>query len=145
MFAVPLFALTLTTLVTIDGFEFNTTDEVDRYSNLIEEFRCPQCLNTNLAGSDAPVAQDLRRTIYELMLDNRTDQEIRDHLRARYGDFILFNPRVAPGTLILWFAPLVLGLLAIWLILHLHQRRNRVEITEAEIAAVREITQPDRD
>jgi cytochrome c-type biogenesis protein CcmH len=52
---------------TIDAFEFEDEDERLRYSALIAEFRCPKCLNTNLSGSDAPVARDLRRTVYRLV------------------------------------------------------------------------------
>ena len=67
---------------------FNFADEVQerRYRALIEEFRCPKCLNTNLAGSDAPIAQDLRKVVYRLVvIEGKREQEVRDYLQARYG------------------------------------------------------------
>lgn len=140
MFALGLLTIAFSTIVTVDGFEFTDSDEVARFSRLIEEFRCPQCLNTNLAGSDAPIAMDLRRTIYELMIDGKTDREIREYLRERYGDFILFQPRFTPKTLILWLLPVTLFLLAGLLVLQLRRSRGNGSLTEEELAKVDELT-----
>jgi cytochrome c-type biogenesis protein CcmH len=73
----------------IDTFAFADEIQERRYRALIEEFRCPKCLNTNLAGSDAPIAQDLRKVVYRLVVtEGKRDQEVRDYLQARYGDFL---------------------------------------------------------
>ena len=80
-----------------------------RYRALTEEFRCPKCLNTNLAGSDAPIAADLRATVHRLILEGATDQAIRDYLQARYGDFVLYDPPVRRDTLLLWIAPVAVA------------------------------------
>ncbi len=77
----------------IEAFPFDNATQEARYRALTEEFRCPKCLNTNLAGSDAPIAADLRTTVHRLILEGATDQAIRDHLQARYGDFVLYDPR----------------------------------------------------
>jgi cytochrome c-type biogenesis protein CcmH len=72
----------------IDTFEFSDEVQERRYRALIDEFRCPKCLNTNLAGSDAPIAQDLRKVVYRLVvIEAKADQEVRDYLQVRYGDF----------------------------------------------------------
>jgi cytochrome c-type biogenesis protein CcmH len=77
----------------IDTFEFSDEVQERRYRALIDEFRCPKCLNTNLAGSDAPIAQDLRKVVYRLVvIEAKADQEVRDYLQARYGDFVLYDP-----------------------------------------------------
>ncbi|MDE0645098.1 MAG: cytochrome c-type biogenesis protein CcmH [Gammaproteobacteria bacterium] len=131
--------MAFSTIVTVDGFEFTSSDEVARFSRLIEEFRCPQCLNTNLAGSDAPIAMDLRRTIYELMTEGKTDREIRDYLRERYGDFILFQPRFTPKTLILWLLPVVLCLIASLLVLQLRRSKLSESLTMEELAQVEKL------
>jgi cytochrome c-type biogenesis protein CcmH len=78
-----------------------------RYYALIDELRCPKCQNTNLAGSDAPIAHDLRSTVYRLLVeDNRSDDEIRQFLVDRYGDFVLYDPPFNPYTALLWLLPL---------------------------------------
>lgn len=82
-----------------------------RYRALIAELRCPKCLNQNIAGSDSPISADLRRTVRELLEEGRTPAEIRAYLVERYGDFILYRPRLTAGTLFLWAGPgVVFGL-----------------------------------
>ncbi len=66
----------------IEAFPFEDPAQEARYQALTEEFRCPKCLNTNLAGSDAPIAADLRATVHRLILEGATDQAIRDYLRG---------------------------------------------------------------
>ena len=73
----------------IDAYPFPNEELAVRYDALIAELRCPQCLNTNLAGSDAMIAQDLRREVHRMLLDGRSDDEILDFMHERYGDFIL--------------------------------------------------------
>ena len=82
-----------------------------RYKALIDEFRCPKCLNTNLSGSDAPIALDLRRSVYRLVRDGHTDQYIRDFLQQRYGDFVLYKPPFSGRTAFIWLIPIGLLLL----------------------------------
>ena len=140
MFASAFFVLALSVGVGVDDFEFETQTDANRYSSLIEEFRCPKCLNTNLAGSDAPIAQDLRRAVYRLIVEGKTDKEIRTYMRERYGDFILYNPRLTPKTLLLWFTPILLVMASIWLILRLKDRRSSVTLTAEEIERLRDLT-----
>lgn len=96
----------------VDVFDFKAPAEEARYRDLIAEFRCPKCLNTNLMGSDAPIAQDLRRTVYRLAIaEQRSDAEVREYLQERYGDFVLYDPPVRPATFVLWFGPVLLLLI----------------------------------
>jgi cytochrome c-type biogenesis protein CcmH len=91
-----------------------------RYLNLIHEIRCPKCLNETIADSDAPVAADLRREVRRLMGDGKSDDEIKDFLSARYGDFVLYRPRVNQTTWALWAGPFVflaIGGVVFWRIL----------------------------
>ncbi|MFW6093581.1 MAG: cytochrome c-type biogenesis protein [Pseudomonadota bacterium] len=102
----------------VDLHEFDSPAQESRYRALIAELRCPKCLNTNLAGSDAPIATDLRRTVHRLITEEgMSDEEIRAFLQARYGDFVLYEPPFRPDTWILWLGPvafLTLGALVIW-------------------------------
>jgi len=96
----------------IDAYPFPDEQLQQRYDGLIAELRCPQCLNTNLAGSDAMIAQDLRREVHRMLLDGHTDDEILAFMFERYGDFILYRPRLGAGTLVLWLGPLLLLMFA---------------------------------
>ena len=120
----------------IEAFPFDNTTQEARYRALTEEFRCPKCLNTNLAGSDAPIAADLRSTVYRLILEGATDQAIRDYLQARYGDFVLYDPPMRRGTLLLWIAPAVLLVIGLTTIVVLTRRRRGVSepLNDAERA-----------
>ena len=81
----------------VDVHHFPDADSERRYRALVNEFRCPKCLNVNISGSDAPIAQDLRAAVYRLaVLEGRSDREVRDFLQARYGDFRALRP--APET-----------------------------------------------
>jgi cytochrome c-type biogenesis protein CcmH len=80
----------------------------ERYQALAREIRCPKCQNESIADSDAPVAADLRREVRRLIGEGASDQEVKDFLAARYGEFVLYRPRVVPVTWALWIAPFAL-------------------------------------
>lgn len=103
----------------IDAYPFPNDEMEKRYNALIDELRCPQCLNTNLAGSDAMIAQDLRREVHRLILEGNSDQEILDFMYERYGDFILYKPRIKAGTILLWFGPVIFFLVALFVVLRM--------------------------
>ncbi len=110
----------------IDTFEFGDEIEQRRYRALIEEVRCPKCLNTNLAGSDAPIAQDLRKTVYRLVvIEAMSDQQVRDYLQTRYGDFVLYDPPFNARTWYIWVVPIALALLAVLVLLRMQRAGQR--------------------
>ena len=95
----------------IEVYDFDSKRQEAQYRGLIDEFRCPKCQNQNLAGSDAPIAQDLKQKTYDMVKDGRSDAEIRQYMQERYGDFISYSPPVRPSTWILWFFPPLLLIL----------------------------------
>ena len=82
-----------------------TAKQDAQFKHLLTELRCLVCQNQDLADSNAGLALDLREKVYNMVRDNRSDQEIIDYLTTRYGDFILFKPPMKSITLLLWFAP----------------------------------------
>lgn len=126
-FIVVLLALPLYASAAIDAYPFPNDQMRQRYNQLIDELRCPQCLNTNIAGSDAMIAKDLRRTVHKLVLEGKTDQQILDYMHERYGDFILYKPRIKAATYVLWFGPPILFLIAAFVAFRLigSRRGNR--------------------
>jgi cytochrome c-type biogenesis protein CcmH len=98
-----------------------------RVMSLSEELRCLVCQNETLAASQADLAVDLRREIRDQMRAGRNDKEIITFLTARYGDFVLYRPRVTPTTYLLWFGPFVLMVGGLGLLYHyLKQRRESI-------------------
>lgn len=79
-----------------------------RYERVIRELRCLVCRSETIADSNAPLAGDLRRQVREMMAAGKSDQEIFQHMTDRYGDYVLYKPPMAPRTLLLWGAPILL-------------------------------------
>jgi cytochrome c-type biogenesis protein CcmH len=78
-----------------------------RFQALIKEVRCVVCQNQSIADSNAPLAQDLRKKIATLIDEQRSNEEIKDYLAKRYGEFILLNPRFNKLTSLLWLFPVL--------------------------------------
>ena len=101
-----------------------------RYLGLIHELRCMQCQNETLADSSVGLAADLRLEIHELILAGKSDEQIRDYLVARYGEFILFRPRMSLRNLWLWAAPAVMLLVGLGIAVRVVRQRARLPITD---------------
>ena len=105
--AAALLAVVLTAQAA-DPLVFDDPEQEARYNKLTLELRCLVCQNQNLADSDAPLAQDLRKEIYDMMMAGQSDDQIKTFLVERYGDFVLYRPAMKGNTLALWLIPLVL-------------------------------------
>ena len=79
-----------------------------RLKQLAIELRCLVCQNQTLADSNAPLAEDLRREVREMIAKNMSDQEIIDFLVQRYGDFVLYRPQWKASNILLWIGPFLL-------------------------------------
>lgn len=109
----------------IDPFPFRSEVEEQRYRSLLEELRCTVCQNQSLADSDAPLARDLRRELFNMLQQDLSDMEIRHFMVERYGDFVLYRPPLARHTVLLWFGPIVLLLISLAAtVLVVRQRRQ---------------------
>jgi cytochrome c-type biogenesis protein CcmH len=82
-----------------------------RYENINRELRCLVCQNQTIADSNATLAQDLRKEVREMIAAGKTDAEIRTFMIDRYGDFVLYRPRMTATNFLLWAAPVLLLLL----------------------------------
>ena len=86
------------------------------YRELLGELRCMVCPNQSLLDSPSGLADDLRRRTRELVDAGHSREEVVTYMAERYGEFILYRPRLSPGTWVLWFAPLlVLFAAGFWL------------------------------
>ncbi|NNM50946.1 MAG: cytochrome c-type biogenesis protein CcmH [Pseudomonadales bacterium] len=93
---------------TINAYTFDSPAQEQRFRQLTEELRCPRCQNESLAGSDAPIARDLKDRTYLMLRSGKSDAEIKNFMVARYGDFVIYKPPLRPRTWVLWIGPWLL-------------------------------------
>ena len=105
----------------VDEKTFTDDSNQLRYDNLMKELRCLVCQNQSLADSGAGLAQDLRKKVVAMIEDGDSDQDIKDYMVQRYGEFILYRPSLNYATVMLWFGPFILLLIAIRVIVRIMQ------------------------
>ena len=93
-------------------YEFEDSFQEKRFYELISEIRCPKCTSGSIASSDVPVSRDLKKKIYQLVLDGSSDEEIKQYVSERFGEFSDYRPALRGANYFLWFGPFIfLGLL----------------------------------
>jgi len=112
----------------VETFKFKDEATNLRFQILSKELRCPKCQNQNLADSNSPIATDLRLVVYKQLQEGKSDQEIIDYMVYRYGDFVLYRPRLNNKTFILWFAPLALFVIFAGAIVYIIRKRSKTTI-----------------
>jgi cytochrome c-type biogenesis protein CcmH len=117
-------------VLAIDPIEMSDPALQERYRNLSHELRCMQCQNQSIADSPVGLAGDLRREVRQLLEEGKTDQEVRQHMRDRYGDFILFRPEFSPRNAWLWITPILLLLTGLFVALRIIRQRVTLAPTD---------------
>ena len=104
---------------------FTSPEHEERYHTLVDELRCLVCQNQTIAESNADLASDLRREVYRMVEDGRSEDDIAGFMVARYGDFVLYRPPLRGGTILLWAGPFLLAAIGLTaLALYLRRRRR---------------------
>ncbi|MEN8167969.1 MAG: cytochrome c-type biogenesis protein [Pseudomonadota bacterium] len=127
---------------TLESFDFSGTVSEQRFKSLIGELRCMVCQNESLAGSNAELAQDLRKEVYQLMTQGQSDEQIVDFLVARYSDFVLYDPPLRPSTYLLWFGPFVFLFIAALTLIYSISKRSRspeAQLTDEQRARIEQL------
>lgn len=122
-------------------------DAEQRLRVMAQELRCLVCQNQSLADSNAPLAEDLRREIRQLIKQGQSDQQIRDFMVSRYGDFVLYQPPLKTSTSLLWFGPFVLfafGLLIVGVVVR-KRSRQLPELSADEEKRLRRILEEEKN
>lgn len=104
--------------------QFRSTTEEARFHALAAELRCVMCQNQSLADSNALIALSLRREVLDLMREGRSNDQIKDHLVQRYGEFVLYRPKLSGHTWLLWAGPLLLLLVGGGVVATIVRRRG---------------------
>lgn len=97
-------------------YNFNTVEQQTRFDELTQNLRCLVCQNQTLAESNAPLAQDLRGQIFQMILNQKSNQDIKNYLIQRYGNFVTYTPPFNPSTYLLWGLPGLLLLIGILIV-----------------------------
>lgn len=117
----------------IDAYTFKDEAERARYTELTRELRCPKCQNQDIADSNAPIAADLRKEIYRMLGEGKSNQQMIDFMVDRYGEFVRYKPELNAHTWLLWFGPAGLLLGGVLLIGVIVVRRRRPSAEDANV------------
>lgn len=115
---------------TEEQLDFDSTEQQNTYNKLIIELRCLVCQNQNIADSNADLAKDLRNKTYELLKQGKTADEIRQFMRDRYGDFVLYAPPLEKKTWLLWIGPFVVLLITLLLVMRFIRQQSKIPFTD---------------
>ena len=94
-------------------YEFASLENEKRFYNLIKEVRCPKCTSGSLASSNAPVSEDIKLKIVELIKEGKSDNEIKEYIVNRFGRDVLYDPSLDKSTYFLWIAPIFILMTAL--------------------------------
>jgi len=132
----------------VESREFNHPEQEKNYYELIDELRCLVCQNQTIADSNADLAKDLRRQVYEMLQQGKSPQDIIDYMLARYGDFVLYKPPLKSKTILLWAGPaifLLLGLLLLFIYIRKKKSESSVELDQQQHKKIRQLLEQDED
>jgi cytochrome c-type biogenesis protein CcmH len=126
MFALVAALLVASVAFAIDTTRFDDPEKQAQYQRMTHELRCMQCLNTSIADSQVDLAADLRNEVRDLVEAGKTDEEIRQFMVDRYGEFILFRPR----TLWLYILPVVFVLIGVVVAVRVIRQKSKLVATD---------------
>jgi cytochrome c-type biogenesis protein CcmH len=126
-----------------ENYLFEDPNDRKTFLKLTAELRCPMCQNQNIADSDAMIAHDMRRKVYQLMLQGSSEQQVIDYMKARYGDFVHYQPPVTPVTIWLWALPVLFAFVMMGVFL-MRRKVAPEENIEAKLAAANKLLKDDQ-
>ncbi|GAB2779971.1 cytochrome c-type biogenesis protein CcmH [Halomonas shantousis] len=120
--------VTCPALAAIEVRQFDDPVLAQRYEDLTESLRCPKCENQAIGDSNSPIAADMRERVAAQLQEGRSDREIQDYMIQRFGDYVLYNPRLSERTWLLWGLPAGLVLLGALLIAFIVRLRRNAHV-----------------
>lgn len=125
-----------------ENYVFADPSQRKVFLELTAELRCPKCQNQNIADSDAPIAHDMRRKVYQLMQEGSDKPEVIGWMKDRYGDFVHYQPPVTPFTIWLWLLPVLFALLMAFFFIRRRKPQYEDDI-EAKLAKAEQMLKDD--
>lgn len=132
-----LLTLSLNCFAAVEYKKFDNPQQEEAYKVLIEELRCLVCQNQTIADSNAELAKDLRRQVYEMLRQGKSKDEIATFMTDRYGDFVLYNPPLKAKTGVLWIGPIVFLLIGLVMLIAFSRRKKadvNTRLSDEELA-----------
>ena len=114
-----------------ENYAFDDPKDRKTFLELTAVLRCPMCQNQNIADSDAMIAHDMRRKVYNLLKEGNSKQDVIDYMKERYGDFVYYQPPVTPVTVWLWALPVIFAFVMMGVFIY----RRKTEVPQQDIAA----------
>ncbi len=133
-FLILLIFATGSSMAAIEAYKFKDEQMEQDYKQLIDELRCLVCQNQNLAGSDAELAQDLRRQTHEMLMQGNNPDQVVEYMVERYGDFVLYRPQFKTSTMLLWLGPFLLVIVVVWLLIR--SLRSKQEVAQPDASSM---------
>ena len=134
-----LFLLTFTiSSHAVDSRQLSDPKQQESYETLTKELRCLVCQNQTIADSNAELASDLRRQVYEMLQQGKSEQEIIRFMTDRYGDFVLYKPPFEGKTSLLWIAPglfLFMGLTTVFFVIRRKKASAKAQVDNLDISS----------
>ena len=128
--------------IAVDTHQLPDPAQQKTYERIISELRCLVCQNQTIADSNAELAADLRRQVFEMLQQGKSKDDIIQFMTARYGDFVLYNPPFKAKTGLLWLGPvvfLIIGIAMISFFLHRKKHRTSIALDKDKLAKVRHL------
>jgi cytochrome c-type biogenesis protein CcmH len=128
----------------VDAYQFSNPEQQTAYNTLVSELRCLVCQNQTIGDSNADLAADLRRQVYEMLQQGKSKDEILAFMTERYGDFVLYNPPFKTKTGLLWLGPVTFLIIGVVTVLLFVRRKKTIVPVNMEgdvekLAAVRRL------
>ena len=117
-----------------DGTPLENETRAQLFEKLAVELRCPKCQNQNLADSNAMIAGDLRRELYQQVKSGSDGDSIIDFMVDRYGEFVLYRPQVNAMTYVLWFGPVGLLVVGLICLVFIVRKRKQSETVSQDLS-----------
>jgi cytochrome c-type biogenesis protein CcmH len=106
-------------------YSFSTEDHKQRFYSLAEEISCPLCEGSSINGSSSPIAKDMKNIIFNMILENKSDDQIKFFLTEKFGDDILYMPPINNFSYFLFFFPIILILLSAYFLYLVLQKNDK--------------------
>ena len=141
-----LLAFSISSLASIDTYQFEDPEQEVLYRKLIKELRCTVCQNQDIRDSNAYLAKDLRRKTSEMVSAGKDEAYILDYMSQRNCDFVLYRPRLQSNTLLLWAGPFIILIIAVFLLLRFIRRSatDEVPLSAEDRAAAEKLLESDK-
>ena len=122
--------------------QFASPEQQEAYESLTSELRCLVCQNQTIADSNADLAADLRRQVYEMLQRGQSKEDVLQFMTERYGDFVLYKPPFKAKTFLLWLGPLVflaIGVICIMVLVRRKQARPQQVLSDEQRQKIRRL------